>query len=409
MDGLSGRPGNGPSTGVAYAGNLVVGNAFGVTTGGLWLTGYRWWVPSTNGDTGSGQKFCLYQITGTSAGTIVPGSTVTAGALSAGWNVVSLSSPLSLTPFGAGSATTYGCAYMACTGKVFSSGFPETKNLFGAAETYAAGITNGPLTAFSSTGGTLPVGGSGGWVPQMAFTTSISDPAVGMPTLNDSDANLWLDVVVSDTAPAGVSYRGFPNEPAFVVPGSSPQASAYTLGLEFTLSQSCSLTRIWHYSPAGVTILPTRCAIWNVLSQTVVSGTDNASPAWSGAAGSGWVSCDYTGAGVTLASGTHYKVSTFTSDNTHTWFLAQPAFWGAGPDPFPSGITQGPLQVLGNAASTQGQNSWNLGITWTYPATGNLSNGANSPEFDGIDVEVTPVAAAPAQLPAFAYQMRSTG
>jgi hypothetical protein len=207
-----------------------------------------------------------------------------------------------------------------------------------------------------------------------------------MPSLNDSDANLWLDVQVSDTAPAGQSYRCFPNSPSFV--GGATQNQAYTLGLEFSLSQACKLTRIWHYSPSTATVLPSRCAIWDVLSQTVVPGSDNTSPAWSGAAGSGWVSCDYSSAGVTLSPGTNYKVSTFTSNNTAIWFSALANFWGTAPDPFPSGITQGPLAILGNAAASPGQDSWNQGITWTYPAT------STNPEFDGLDVEVTPVAVA---------------
>ena len=66
-------------------------------------------------------------------------------------------------------------------------------------------------------------------------------------------------------------------------------AAGYTLATEFQLSQSCTLDNIWFYSASGATALPTRCAIWNVASQTVVTGTDNTSPSWSGAAGSGWV------------------------------------------------------------------------------------------------------------------------
>jgi hypothetical protein len=95
-------------------------------------------------------------------------------------------------------------------------------------------------------------------------------------------------------------------------------------------------------------------------------------------------------------------VSTFTSDNVDPWFLASANWWGGSPGPFTSGIAQGPLTTPGNASASPGQNSWNQGITWTYPAT------STNPEFDGIDVEVTPVPAAP-QRPAFAYQMRSVG
>jgi hypothetical protein len=403
MDGASGRPGSGPSTATSYSGALVVGCVFGVSQGGLWLDGYWWWVPASGGDTASGQVFALWQVTGTSAGTLIPGSAATAGALTAGaWNFVPLTTPLLLSPYATATATTYGAVYCAVTGKTFTSGFPETKNQFGSGDPYSAGISNGPLTGFSSASGSLPAGGSGGWLVQQPFGIA-SDPTANFPTQNDNDANLWLDVQVSSTAPASPAYRCFPNSPAFV--GAATQSQAYTLGLEFTLSQACTLKKIWHYSPSGSGVLPSRCAIWNVGSQTVVAGSDSTSPTWllpgggAASAGAGWVWCDYSGAGVTLSSGTNYKVSTFTSDNTHVWFSAEAAFWGTSPDPFPSGITQGPLTVLGNAASTQGQDTWNLGTTWTYPATGNITVPADSPEYDGIDVEVAPVAVTPLPPP----------
>jgi hypothetical protein len=403
MDGAGGRPGNGPAAGTAYAGNLVVGCPFGVTQGGLWLNGYYWWVPSSNSDTASGQKFALWQVdSGTGAGHHVTGSNVTAGALTAGaWNFIALTPPLLLSPYGAASATTYGAVYVATTGKVFTGGFPETKNQFGTGDPYAAGISNGPLTGFSSLSGSAPVGGSAGWLAVQPYTIAASDPTTVYPATNDSDANLWLDVQVSDVAPAGTqAYRLWPNIPGFVAQGIGAQNSAYTLGLEFTLSKACALSKIWHYSPAGVTVLPTRCGIWDVQSQTEVSGTDNSSPAWllpsgsAASAGAGWVYCDYSGAGVTLNASQHYKVSTFTNDNTDTWFYAVAAFWGSSPDPFPSGVTAGPLTIVSDASSTQGQNSWNKGTTWTYPATGHQAVPADSPEYDGIDVEVTPLAAA---------------
>jgi hypothetical protein len=373
---------------------------FDVTAGGLWLTGYYWWVAASGQDTApaGGFKFALWQLSSSSAGILVPGSVTTAASLSAGqWNFVPLGTPLLLTPC---ASNSYGAVYLAAAGYVAASGFPSTTHQFGAANTYSAGITNGPLVAPSSSGGSAAAGSAFSWTkPQCPFTTVSADPSSVMPATNDLDDNLWLDVQVSDQAPAGASYRTFPNSPAFVVPGSSAQTLAYTLGLQFSVAQACTLTRIWHYSPPGSTVLPTRCALWDVNSQTVVAGSDNTSPSWSGAAASGWVSCTYA-SGPSLAAGTQYKVSTFTSDNVDTWFLASANWWGGSPGPFTSGIAQGPLTTPGNASASPGQNSWNQGITWTYPAT------STNPEFDGIDVEVTPVPAA-AQRPAFAYQMRS--
>lgn len=409
MDGLSGRPGNGPGTGTAYSGNYIAGTMFDVTSGGLWFTGYYWWIAASGQDTApaGGFKFALWQLSDASLGILVPGSVTTVGSLTAGqWNFVPLSTPLLLTPC---AGNSYGAVYLAAIGYVAAAGFPSSTHQFGSGNTYSAGITNGPLVAPSShyTGSTQDAGNAFGWTkPQCPFTTTSADPSSVMPASNDLDDNLWIDVQVSDQAPANASYRTFPNSPAFVVPGFGAQASAYTLGLQFSVSQACQLTRIWHYSPPGSTVLPARCGLWDVNSQTEVAGSDNSSPSWSGAAGSGWISCTYSG-GPTLTANTPYKVSTFTSDNVHAWFLASAGWWGGSPGPFTSGIVHGPLTTPGNAATAQGQNSWNQGITWTYPATGNLTTGA-SPENDGVDVEVTPLATV-SQPPAFAYQMRFTG
>lgn len=393
MDGVSGRPGaSGPSTTTAYAGPLVNGCVFGVTQGGMWLTQYRYWVPATGGEVGTtGFKACLYQLISNVSSALVPGSTVTFPALTAGWNVATLPTPIALSPFGPASAATYGAVYTAAIGGTFAHGFAETKNQFGSTNTYAAGITNGPLFAFSSLTGSAAPGGTNNWSPQQPFTTATSDPTAVIPLGNDNDANLWVDVTVSDTAPSGATYRAFPNSPVFNAFGTGAQIGAYTLGLEFTLKQACKLQRIWHYSPATATVLPTRCAIWDVGTQAVVPGSDNQSPVWSGAAGSGWVSCDYTSSGVILTGGPHYKVSTFTANNTAPWFNAVANWWGTG-DPFANGIVNGPLTILNNASATPGQDSWNQSATWTYPAT------STNPEYDGVDVEVTPVTTGPYRI-----------
>ena len=98
-----------------------------------------------------------------------------------------------------------------------------------------------------------------------------------------------MDLQVDTNPPAGTSYRLWPNYPA--LPGAAATGTAgYTLATEFQLSQSCPLDNIWFYSAPGATALPTRCAIWDVARKTVVSGTDNTPPSWSGSAGSGWVS-----------------------------------------------------------------------------------------------------------------------
>ena len=145
--------------------------------------------------------------------------------------------------------------YVAATGYVSTAGFPDTKNQFGASDPYASGITNGPLTAYSS--GSALTG-----MAQMPFGTGGSDPSLIMPNVNDDDDCLWIDVQVTDAAPPGASYRAWPNMPAnWPAAITINDETGYTLGMEFSLSEPCTLDEIWHYSPPGVTALPTRCLI----------------------------------------------------------------------------------------------------------------------------------------------------
>ena len=129
-------------------------------------------------------------------------------------------------------------------------------------------------------------------------------------------------------------------------------------------------------------MLPTRCAIWSVATQTVVSGTDNTAPSWSGAAGSGWVSCAYSG--VTLSAG-DYKTSVFYGGGSQ-WYQATTGYWTTG-GPGASGITAGPLTAPGTSAATSpGQSTYNPG-SWAYPQT---YAAAGNAENNWVDVEVTP-------------------
>jgi hypothetical protein len=390
MDGVSGRPGVGssgtrpPAAGTTYSGNYMAGLAFQVTQGSTGFQGYCWWVAASNQDTAA-LKFALWQITGNQVASLVPGSVVTSGALTAGqWNYVPLSVPLALSAY---------IPYLAVIGGVFTTGFPDTANQFGAAEPYVAGITNGPLFAYTSGGAADQF-----W-PQQPYTTAASDPATAFPSTNNLNDLLWLDVQVTDTDPHLGLYRAFPS---MVVPVpevvTANDQTGYTLGLEFSLTQSCLLKKIWHYSPTGAatdggaaaTVLPSRCAIWNVGTQAIVGGSDNQAPAWkkpdgtAAAAGAGWVYCDYSASGVTLAPNTNYKVSTFHAAGAN-WFGAVGNVW-AGAGLYANGMTQGPLVIPNNAGASPGQQSWNT-VTWGYPNT------STNPESDWVDVEVSPAPA----------------
>lgn len=383
MDGASGRPGVGstgtqpPTAPTTYSGKYIAGLLFEVTQGGQYFEGYWWWVP-TGGDTNAAIGFALWQITNTGTGIVIPAASVLwSGTFTAGaWNFVPCT-PIPLTP---------NIPYVAAVGFSTTIGFPDTKNQFGTGDPYASGITNGPLHAYGGTETMTTV------IPQSPYSTTSADASVTLPVSNDANDILWLDVQVSDVVPVGTPQRAWPN---MVTPWPTIQTAndqtGYTLGMEFSVSQSSTLGKIWHYSPAGSTALPTRCAIWDVTAQAVVGGTDNISPTWLkpdgtlAAAGAGWIYCDYSGTNVVLSSGKNYKVSTYHGPGA-TWFGATPNVFGAG-NLQASGFTNGALIIPGNSGATPGQQSWNAG-SWGYPAT------SANPEADWIDVEVIPTPAA---------------
>ena len=113
----------------------------------------------------------------------------------------------------------------------------------------------------------------------------------------------------------------------------------------------------------------------------MVAGTVNTSPSWSGAAGSGWVACAYSG--VTLPAG-DYKVAVYYGGGSE-WYQATTSYWGGG-GIGASGITSGPVTAPGTSAATSpGQSTYNKGA-WAYPLSyASVGNGENF----WVDVEVT--------------------
>lgn len=372
---------DGPPSAVSYGGPFIAGVAFKVTTGGVWFDGYWWWV-CASGQPTSPQKFALWQVYADATGTLVSSATATSGALTSGqWNYVPLPTPVPLAA---------GVAYIAATG--FTGGFPDTNSQFGGGAAYSAGITNGPLTAYSDQSGTMPAPFS---VDQGPFSVAGTDPTATMPAYGSDSSNFWMDVQVTDTAPTGASYRLWPNYPT--PPNAlSIDTGQQTSATEFKLSQPCTLNNIWFYSPPGVSVLPSRCAIWNVATQAVVAGTDSTSPSWSGTPGSGWVACAYSG--VTLSPG-DYKVSMFYGGG-QKFYTEDVDYWGTGPGA--NGITAGPLSspnvanaapCISNSLGTvvTGNSTYQDGA-FAYPYTFDTKdNGENR----WVDVEVTPGAAAP--------------
>jgi hypothetical protein len=357
---------NGPASPVGYGGVFLAGVVFEVTSGGAWLDGYWWWV-AASGQPTVAQKFALWQPYSLNSGALVPNSTVTSGQLAVGqWNYVPLPAPLSLSP---------GIPYIVATG--FTGSFPDGSGQYGSAGAYSAGITQGPLFAYSDRSGTAaaPLG-----LPQSVFSTAGSDPTASMPNQGSNGDNFWQDLQISTTAPAGASYRLWPNYPMLTTSLNGDNRQQ-TIGTEFLLSQACTLDNIWFYSPPGATVLPSRCAIWQVSTQAVVSGTDQPAPAWSGAAGSGWVSCSYSG--VTLPAG-DYKVSIYSGGGADFYTEQLNYFSGGGPGSA-AGIVNGPLTAPNAANATgQGQSTYTAG-PFAYP---NTYDGSGKNKW--VDVQVTP-------------------
>src|SRR5262249_36613723 len=150
-------------------------------------SGYWWWVaPGSPAGGTAPQKFALWAASASNVAALVPGSVTSSGTLTGGqWNYVPLATPIPLA---------IGADYIACTG--VNGNFPATDHSWGTGDTYSAGITNGPLNAFSASSGSNP---SPLVVNQGLFTTASTDPAASVPFGGSNDFNTWIDVQVTDT------------------------------------------------------------------------------------------------------------------------------------------------------------------------------------------------------------------
>lgn len=421
---------------VSYGpGNFIAAVQFAVKGGGNWLTGYHWWVPS-GGDTGP-VKCALWSVAVPSGGggTVVPGSTVTSGTLTASaWNFIPLASPLQLAPGWDTNSSTSGSIYQAQIGWSASNGFPDTNGYWGSGGAGQAGISNGPLLAYSGSSGTASL------LPYTApsqglFSVAGTDPAAVFAGSTSGVDNFWVDVEVSDTAPAGYSgsYRLWPNKWDANAGTTGDAAVNYTVATEFSLSAACTLNNIWYFSPAAATTLATRADVWRVSDGANMASVT--SPSWKTIAGSSatagvsggamgqWLRAAPS-AGVTLPAG-DYRVSVYNSaGSTDSAWSAKDAgtdYWGqtltgAGS----GGITNGPLSAPGYAGASAGfkfggagtdtppwstggtaaphaqsvfyeppANTGAAGFPQLYAAVGGSSNQTQN---YWVDVEVTPLA-----------------
>lgn len=394
LDGVAGRPGVGssgtqpPATPTSFTGGYVAGTAYKVT-GTAWLQGYWWWVAS--GQATAAQKFCIWSENIDGAGhsaSVIPSSVVTSGTLAAGMNFVPLPSPIPLTR---------GWSYIAATGMTSTgAGFPLSNAQWGSGDPYSAGIVNGLLTAFSHTSGSRP--DPFGSV-QSCFSIAGSDPTVAFPASDDGAFLSWLDVQVTDQAPAGATYRLFPSLEGWGL-GNSLDFNAvqdddgYAVGNTVSLSAPCSPVRLWFLSGQGAQVLPSRCAVWDTTTQAVVAGTDKTSPAWkaegggTASAGSGWVYADYSASGVTLPAGRNLIPAVWTAGGS-LWRSYSIPFWGSGGISGSAlalganGLGNGPLSAPSTVGGTPLQGAFEGPNTaWAFP--GNW----DAPENDWVDLEV---------------------
>lgn len=426
MDGGPGRPGpSGPGTATANSSGITLGNAFYVTQGGLWFQGYWWWVCPAGGQPTTPQKFCLWSINQTSGSSqVIPGTQVTSGTLSAGWNYIPLPNPVPLSLWG---------IYTAATGT--SGPYPMTSAQFAGGDPYPGGIVNGPAQMFSDTtgnGGTNPVpfGGLG----QMP-TAANADPTAAAPVFTSAAApNYWLDFQITNSPPAGYqgSYRLWPN----MVDGdwvtTADSAVNYIIGTEIIISQPVAVNAIWYMVPTGMgssgNQWATSADIWNVRTGKKVATQPN--PVWrqlwnnqidGNSNADRWVYTQMNG--VTILPPGDYYVTIYNGNGSpNGWGAKRLGWWqsntagGVGPPQTPTvygtgapgqnGVTNGPLYApttpqassiadfINPAIQEPGQSVFATGPPNQFP---NQYVGTPQNLFQNywVDIEVTPVSVLP--------------
>lgn len=440
MDGVAGRPGNGPATAGAGSGPFLLGTTFAALAAGCWLEGFWFWVCPSGGGTAA-QKFALWN-TSPATPVLIPAATVTSGTLASGWNYVPLASPVPLavdTP------------YMAVTG-VPGNNIPQSSSTglgTGAVDSFGAGghtngIFNGPLMAWSDSPAndaacTNPVPAGAYTASQGVFAAGLgSDPTAAAPAGAGNSANYWVDVQITTQPPARTSYRMLPNHYGWGGAFVSGDASVnYVLGTEMHLTQRCTLGKIWYVSPNGTAQLATECAVWDLATQTKVA--EATSPTWfkpdgsTGTAGSGWLYTTFP-AGTYLQAG-RYRVSIYNSAASPDAWSAKglyvfnigpgSAFAGSGGmagfgsgktfswGPPWSGVRAGPLYVPGIANASRAlwyvDTQMDLGGAGAATATFAVGPPNSFPDlhvkglgqYYWVDMEVTPVTAGGLLLASF--------
>lgn len=428
---------NGPASATGYTlGNpFISGVVFAVSGGGIWFEGFWWWVAGSGGQNTAATKCALWMVGMNGVGTVVPGSIVTSGTLTAGqWNYIPLSTPVQLAPSYDPSVSTTGSAYIAAVG--CNGPFPDTGGYWGSPGAGAGGIVNGPLVAYSAQSGSSGTLGAPWTLPQGVFSTGGTDPSTTMPNQQSTVDNFWVDVQVSNTGPGGYSgsYRLWPNKTDANSSITGDSGVNYTIATEIDLTAQCTLNNVWFFSPSGAVNLPTRADVWDI--GTGLSAASITSPSWqllgggAASAGDGWISAAFAPS-TTLGAGS-YRVGVYNANGTAGIWGPKDAvtnYWGQGGTGGvgSAGITWGPLSAPAQPSASSGweYNASDAGATPPYsngtaipaqPPFGQLPSGlvdfpqlyapvggsSNQSQNYFIDLEATPVPV----VPQYVYSMR---
>jgi len=371
----------------ADTGAFQAGTIWETTADAIWLDGYRWPV-AASGQQLTGYTFAIWQPIDATHQTLVPGSAVSSsGSLTAGaYNTVLLPAPIGLSKL---------VPYTVVCGFTSSTGFPFLASQFGSGQPLDGGITNGPLFAWSDGGSLAPPPAS---QSQGLFGTGAASggsASANYPNLgSDGGANFFADIIADTVAPAGAQLQLWPSQPTpvnVVLDDTTGLGSVVTVTTEIALSAPAVLNKLLIYSIATCTSLPTKTAVLSIPGGSVVPGSLNSSPSWSGAAGSGWVSVNYA---LTLPAGKYWLAVSAPAGKFNS--STSGAYWsGAGPGA--TGIANGILSAPNNASATSpGQSSFAVAADLAAPTT----NAGNFTYWvDGLFTPVPPSPAAGGGLP----------
>lgn len=398
---------NGPSATAATSSNFLAGIGFAVAGGGKWFTAYWYWVAS---DASTAPVPCaLWSATSSGGGVVVPGSSVTSGTLTAGaWNRIPLSTPIQLAASWDPAVSTHGSVYVAAIG--VNGKFSDTQSMFNSGDTYSAGIANGPLHAYSGTTGSNPAPYGLG---QGLFSVASNDPTLAMPNQadggGDGGSNFWVDVEISDTAPAGYAgtWRTLPNkyDANNVVAGDA--AVAYVVGGQRNLSTAFQCAYMHYFVPAGTTAsagLATEVGVWDIPTQTLKAHIT--SPVWTKEDG-GSVTFPVPGPGTWVKApfpansnipADNYRIGVYNANGANgSWAVkdATSGYWSTGVGA--SGIVTGPVTAPNQASAdladfypgtgtgqTGGQPTFAYSGLFEFP---HFTTGLNPPQEYFVDLE----------------------